>query len=89
MAPLGILQGVGHALGVVLGPYAEVVRLVIDLPDDVMRRLESVAATQGVRVEDLAARVLVELALLEPEFAATVKQTIEDHRQTLDRLAES
>ena len=65
------------------------VQLTIDLPDDVVSRLESVAGTQGVRVEELAAEVLTRIAVVGGDFDATLKQTIEEHRQILDRIAET
>ncbi len=54
-----------------------------------MRRLEAAAAARGVSVEELAAATLAEVAPVDREFAEEVTSTIAEHRETLDRLAET
>lgn len=63
--------------------------LTVDLPEDVMRRLEAAAAARGVSVEELAAETLAQVAPVDEEFAETVTATIAEHREILDRLAET
>ncbi len=63
--------------------------LIVDLPEDVMRRLEAVAVARGVSVEELAAETLAQVAPVDAEFAETVTATIAEHREVLDRLAET
>lgn len=54
-----------------------------------MRRLEAAAAARGVSVEELAAETLAQVAPVDEEFAETVTATIAEHREILDRLAET
>jgi predicted transcriptional regulator len=63
--------------------------LTVDLPEEVMRRLEEVAVARGVSVEELAAETLAQVAPIDADFAATVSETIAEHREILDRLAET
>lgn len=63
--------------------------LTVDLPEEVMRRLEEVAVARGVSVEELAAETLAQVAPIDTDFAATVFETIAEHREILDRLAET
>ncbi len=63
--------------------------LTVDLPEEVMRRLEEVAVARGVSVEELAAETLAQVAPIDTDFAATVSETIVEHREILDRLAET
>ena len=63
--------------------------LTVDLPEDVMRRLEAAAAARGISVEELAAETLAQVAPVDGEFAETVTATIAEHREILDRLAET
>lgn len=63
--------------------------LTVDLPEDVMRRLEAVAAARGVSVEEFAAETLAQVAPVDGEFAEMVTATIAAHREILDRLAET
>lgn len=63
--------------------------LTLDLPEDVMRRLEAVAMARGVSVEELAAEMLAQVAPVDDEFAGTVTETIAEHREILDRLAQT
>lgn len=63
--------------------------LIVDLPEDVMRRLEAAASARGVSVEVLAAETLAQVAPVGGEFTETVRATIAEHRETLDRLAET
>ena len=63
--------------------------LTVDLPEDVMRRLEAVAVARGVSVEELAAETLAKVAPVDGEFAETVTATIAEHGEILDRLVET
>ena len=63
--------------------------LTVDLPEDVLRRLEAVAVERGVSVEELAAETLAQVASVDGQFAELVTSTIAEHRETLDRLAET
>jgi predicted transcriptional regulator len=63
--------------------------LTVDLPEDVMRRLEAVAVARGVSVEELVAETLAQVAPIDRELAETVTATIAEHREILDRLAET
>jgi hypothetical protein len=63
--------------------------LTLDLPEDVMRRLEAVAVARGVSVEELVAETLAQVAPIDRELAETVTATIAEHREILDRLAET
>ncbi|CAN5556740.1 hypothetical protein BH10ACT3_BH10ACT3_06590 [soil metagenome] len=64
-------------------------RLTVDLAEDVIRRLEALAAARGVTVERLAAQALASVETADGEFAETVAATIAEHREILDRLAET
>lgn len=59
----------------------------IELPDEVLRRLEAVANARGVSVEQLAAETLSQVPAVDGDFAAIVTDTIGQHREILDRLA--
>lgn len=63
--------------------------LTVDLPEDVLRRLEAVAVERGVSVEELAAETLAQVALVDGQFGELVTSTIAEHRETLDRLAQT
>lgn len=63
--------------------------LTVDLPEDVMRRLKAVAVARGVSVEELAAETLAHVAPVDGEFADLVTATIAEHREIVDRLAET
>jgi plasmid stability protein len=63
--------------------------LTVDLPEGVMRRLEAVAVARGVSVEELAAETLAQVGPVDGEFAGAVTSTIAEHREILDRLAET
>ncbi len=59
----------------------------IELPDEVLRRLEAVATARGVSVEELAAQTLAQVPAVDAAFASLVTDTIGQHREILDRLA--
>lgn len=59
----------------------------IELPDEVLRRLEAVATARGVSVEEFAAQTLAQVPAVDADFAAIVTDTIGQHREILDRLA--
>lgn len=54
-----------------------------------MRRLEAVAVARGVSVEELVAETLAHVVPVDGEFAETVTATIAEHREILDRLADT
>ena len=64
-------------------------RLTVDLAEDVIRRLEAMAAARGVSVEQFAAQALESVETADGEFAETVSATIAEHREILERLAET
>ena len=66
-----------------------VMALTVELPDDVIRRLTAVAASRGVSIEELAAQTLAQIPTVDNAFAATVTATIGEHRDILERLAET
>jgi len=61
--------------------------LTVELPDEVIRHLEAVAAARGVSIEELAAQTLASVPVIDSEFAAMVTSTIATHGEILDRLA--
>jgi len=61
--------------------------LTVELTDEVLRRLEVIAAARGLSVEELAAQTLALLNDGEGGFADVVTETIAEHREILDRLA--
>jgi hypothetical protein len=63
--------------------------LTVDLPADIMRRLEAAAAARGVSVEELAAETLAQVAPVDVGFAEMVTATISEHEEILGRLAET
>jgi len=63
--------------------------LTVDLPADIMRRLEAAAAARGVSVEELAAETRAQVAPVDVGFAETVTATISEHEEILGRLAET
>jgi len=70
-------------------PRTDARSLIVDLPEYVVRRLEAVAVARGVSVEELAAETLAQVAPVDDEFAETVTETIAEHREILDRLAQT
>lgn len=61
--------------------------LTVELSEDVMRRLQTLAAARGVSIEQLAAQTLAQIPAVDADFAAVVTGTIGKHREILDRLA--
>jgi predicted transcriptional regulator len=59
----------------------------IELSDEVLARLEALAAARGVSVEEFAAQTLAQVPAVNDAFAAIVTDTISAHREILDRLA--
>lgn len=59
----------------------------IELSDEVLARLEAVAAARGVSVEEFAAQTLAQVPAVDAAFASLVTDTIGQHREVLDRLA--
>lgn len=59
----------------------------IELSDEILRRLEAVAAARGVSVEEFAAQTLAQVPAVDATFASLVTDTISAHREILDRLA--
>jgi predicted transcriptional regulator len=59
----------------------------IELSDEVLARLEAVAAARGVSVEEFAAQTLAQVPVVDATFASLVTDTIAGHREILDRLA--
>ena len=64
-------------------------RLTVDLPEDVIRHLEALAAAHGVSVEKFAAQTLASVETADGEFAETLSATVAEHREIIDRLAET
>ena len=61
--------------------------LTVELPEDVMRRLQTATAAHGVSIEQLAAQTLAQIPAVDADFAAIVTGTIGEHREILDRSA--
>ena len=61
--------------------------LTVELPDDVLLRLEAAASARGVSVEELVAETLSQVPAVDGEFASLVTGTIAEHRDILDSLA--
>ena len=61
----------------------------IELSDEVLRRLEAVAAARGVSVEEFAAQTLAQVPAVDATFAGIVTDAIHQHREILDRLADT
>lgn len=61
--------------------------MTIELSDEVLARLEAVAAARGVSVEEFAAQTLAQVPVVDATFASLVTDTIAGHREILDRLA--
>lgn len=75
-----------------LGPadrYAWSVTLSVEVSPEVLARLEAAASARGVSVEQLAADTLAQVATADIEVLGLVRDTVAEHREILDRLAET
>ena len=63
--------------------------LEIDLPDDVLQRLESVASLRGMTTTELAVETLSALVRRDDDLMAIVEDVVAEHRTIIDRLAET
>lgn len=61
--------------------------LVINLPDEVLQRLESVASVRGMTTTELAVEMLSTATLDEDRFTQILDRVVSDHREIIDRLA--
>ena len=61
--------------------------LTVEVPDEVMRRLQAAATARGISVEELAVDLLAQVPAVSDEFAGLVTAAIAEHREILDRLA--
>lgn len=68
-------------------PYTEDVTLSVEVPADVLARLEAAASARGVTVEQFAADALAQVATADAEVLGVVRETVAEHREILDRLA--
>src|SRR5690606_30060125 len=67
--------------------YTGGVTLSIEVPPEVLARLEAAASARGVTVEQLAADTLAQVATVDAEVLDVVRDTVAEHREILDRLA--
>jgi hypothetical protein len=65
------------------------VTLSIEVPPEVLARLEAAAAARGISVEHLAADTLAKVATADVEVLSLARTTVAGHREILDRLAET
>lgn len=63
--------------------------LEIDLPDDVLQRLESVAHLRGMTATELVIEAVFALADNDDDLMAIVDDVVAEHRTAIDRLAET
>lgn len=56
---------------------------------EILSRLEAAASARGVTVEQLAAEALAQVAAVDVELLGIVRDTVAEHREILDRLAET
>jgi hypothetical protein len=65
------------------------VTLSVEVSPEVLARLEAAASARGVSVEQLAADTLAQVAAADVEVLILVRDTVAEHREILDRLAET